>query len=189
LYLPLLQEQPARMTLLALTSGDPAALAGPVRDMVRSLDANMPIFNVRTMGDFFEQRSVMVVHVVNAIVGVIGLLGLGLSLVGLYAVVAYQVARRTREIGIRMAIGADRSQVMKMILRQAAVMGLTGVGIGLLLSFAGGRALTVGLGAPAFDPILFTLVPLALLLTTLLAAAIPARRAAHVDPMQALRQD
>jgi ABC-type antimicrobial peptide transport system permease subunit len=103
--------------------------------------------------------------------------------------VAYQVARRTREIGIRMAIGADRRQVMKMVLTQAAAMGLTGVGMGLVLSFLGGRALSVGLGAPAFDLALFSLVPLALLLTTLIAAAIPARRAAKVDPMQALRQD
>ena len=189
LYLPFAQDPAPRMTLLAWTAGDPASLAGPVRDLVHSLDANMPVFNVRTMGDFFEQRSVMVVEAVNAIAGFVGLLGLGLSLVGLYAVVAYQVARRTREIGIRMAIGADRPQVMRMILRQASVMGLTGIAIGLVLSFAGSRALTTGLGAPAFDPLLFILVPLALLATTLLAASIPARRAAHVDPMQALREE
>ena len=158
-------------------------------EVVRSLDANMPMFGVRTMGDFFEQRSVKLLHMINSIVGVVGVLGLGLALVGLYAIVAYQVARRTREIGIRMAIGADRTQVMKMILRQAAAIGFTGVGIGVVLCFAGGRALTVALSAPAFDPILFTLVAVALLLTTLLAAAIPARRAAQVDPMLALRQD
>ena len=189
LYLPFAQNPEQRMTLLALASGDPASLAAPLRDMVRSLDANMPMFGVRTMGDFFEQRSVKLLHMINSIVGVVGVLGLGLALVGLYAIVAYQVARRTREIGIRMAIGADRTQVMKMILRQAAAIGFTGVGIGVVLCFAGGRALTVALSAPAFDPILFTLVAVALLLTTLLAAAIPARRAAQVDPMLALRQD
>jgi len=115
---------------------------------------------------------------------------LGLALVGLYAVVAYQVARRTREIGIRMALGADRPQVMKLILKQAATMGFTGVAIGLVLSFAGSRLLSASVMAtPSFDPVLFTLVPLCLLLTTLLAAAIPARRATRVDPMLALRQD
>lgn len=189
LYLPLSQSPQSRMTLLALAYNDPAALAAPTRKMVRSLDLNMPVFGVRTIGDFFEQRSVKVLHLINGIVGTVGLLGLGLALVGLYAVVTYQVARRTREIGIRMTVGADRRQVMKMILRQAATLGLTGVGIGLVLSFAGGRALSSGLGAPAFDPLLFVLVPLALLLTTLLAAAIPARRASQVDPMLALRQD
>jgi putative ABC transport system permease protein len=177
------------MTLLALYYGDPSVLASPLRDMVHSLDQNMPIFGIRTMSDFFEQRSVMVMHLVTGTVGLVGVLGLGLALVGLYAVVAYQVARRTREIGIRMAIGADRSNVMKMILKQAGALGLTGVGIGLVLSLAGGRALSTGLGAPAFDPLLLAVVPTALLLTTLLAAAIPARRAAQIDPMQALRQD
>jgi len=88
-----------------------------------------------------------------------------------------------------MAIGADRPQVMRMILKQASVLGVSGVGIGLVLSFAAGRALTVGLGVPSFDPLLFSLAPLGLLLTTLLAAAIPARRAARVDPMVALRED
>ena len=118
------------------------------------------------------------------------MLGLALSLVGLYAVVAYQVARRTREIGIRMALGADRPLVMRLILRQAATMGLTGVAIGLLLSLAEGRALSASVMAvPGFDPMLVTLVPLGLLLTTLLAAAIPARRASRIDPMMALRQD
>jgi len=109
--------------------------------------------------------------------------------VGLYAVVAYQVARRTREIGIRMAIGADRPRVMRMVLKQAAAMGAAGVGLGLAVSFAGGRALSAGLGVPAFDAVLFGLVPAGLLLTTVLAAAVPARRAARVDPMVALRQD
>jgi putative ABC transport system permease protein len=129
-------------------------------------------------------------HLLDGLVASIGMLGLGLALVGLYAVVAYQVARRTREIGIRMALGADRPQVMRMILKQAAAMGLTGVGIGLALSLAASRALSASVMAtPGFDPLLVTLVPLGLLLTTLLAAGIPARRASGVDPMIALRQD
>jgi predicted permease len=189
LYLPLSQNARTRMTLLAESYGDPAALAAPLRKMVGAIDSNVPISGVRTMGDFFEQRAVKTLHFIDGIVGVAGLLGLALALVGLYGVMAYQVARRTREIGIRMAIGAARPQVMKMILKQAAVMAVTGAGIGMLLCYAGGRALTSGMGVPSFDPLLFALVPIGLLLTTLLAAAIPARRASRVDPMLALRQD
>jgi predicted permease len=189
-YLPFSQNPRSQMTLIAEAYGDPTALAAPLREMVRSMDANVPIYGVRTMAEIVDQRAVRLMHVLNGIVASIGLLGLGLALVGLYAVVAYQVARRTREIGIRMALGADQPQVMKMILRQAAVMGLAGVAIGLVLSFAGSRVLSASVMAtPGFDPVLFTLVPLGLLLTTLLAAAIPARRAAGVDPMVALRQD
>ena len=190
LYLPFSQNPRGQMALIAEAYGDPAALAAPLRQVIRSVDASVPVFGVRTMADIVDQRAVRIMHFINGAVGSVGLLGLGLALVGLYAVVAYQVARRTREIGIRMALGADRPQVMRMILKQAATMGFTGVGIGLVLSLAGSRALSASIMAtPGFDPVLVTLVPLGLLLTTLLAAAIPARRAAGVDPMLALRQD
>jgi macrolide transport system ATP-binding/permease protein len=190
LYLPFSQNPRGQMALIAEAYGDPTSLAAPLREMVRSIDANLPVYGVRTMADIVDQRAVRLMHFLNGIVASIGLLGLGLALVGLYAVVAYQVARRTREIGIRMALGADRPQVMRLILRQAATMGLTGVAIGLVLSLAAGRALTASLMAtPALDPVLVTLVPLGLLATTLVAAAIPARRASRVDPMVALRQD
>jgi predicted permease len=189
LYLPFSQHPASAMTLFAHTRDDPAALAAPLRETVHSVEPNMPVFGVRTMSDFYEQRSVKVLDFISDTVAAMGLLGLGLALVGLYAVVAYQVAGRTREIGIRMAVGANRTRVVNMILRQAAAMSVTGVAIGAALSMLVARALRESVLTMAFDPLVFTLLASGLLLTTLLAAAIPARRASKIDPMLALRQE
>ncbi len=189
LYLPFRQHAIPRMTLVAVTQGDPAAMAGPLQDRVRSIDPNLPVFGVRTLKDYFEQRSIKASDLVTDTVASIGFLGLALALVGLYALVAYQVASRTREIGIRMAIGADSARVMNMILRQAAWMSVSGVLIGLIVSAAAIRALAQSFLAMPFDPLLFTSIPAGMLLTALLASAIPARRAAQIDPLTALRAD
>jgi len=190
LYLPFSQHPQPNMTLIAETYGDAARLTGPLQDLVRNIDGNMPIYGVRTMGEVYEQRSVKLLGIMNSIVGSASLLGVALALIGLYAVVAYQVARKTREIGIRMAIGAGRPQVMRMVLKDAAMMGATGIVIGLALSVGADKALSSSaLGVPLLDPVLLAIVPVALMLTTLLAAAIPARRAGRIDPMVALRED
>jgi predicted permease len=188
-YLPLRQHPLTRVSLLVETNGDPAALVAPLRQVILAIDPGMPVFGVRTMADLYNQRSVRVANIIDGIVGASGLVGLCLALVGLYAVVAYQVARRTREIGIRVALGADRQMVMKLVLRQAWWIGVIGVGIGTVLSFGSGQMLAAGLSTAAFDPLLFAVFPTGLLLTILIAAAIPARRAARIDPMQALRED
>jgi predicted permease len=188
LFLPHTQEPLPRMTVLALAAADPAAIADRLRQLVRSIDPNMPVLSVRTMDDHFAQSASSNFYLTTTIFGSASFMGLVLALVGLYALVSYQVARRTREIGIRVALGAARAQVLRMVLREAAVMSLVGVGIGIVLSLAAGRGLTMGRPAP-FSLGLNVVVPLALLLTTLLAAAIPARRASRVDPLTALRQD
>ena len=189
-YLPFTQNPGARMTLIVETAGDPAAVAGPLRQAVRELDVNVPVFGVRTMEDIFEQRSVRVANILLGLVVAVGVIGLCLALVGLYALIAFHVNRRTREIGIRMAVGAARVDVVKMVLTQAAAMGGIGVLIGLAPSFLIGRVLPAAFGEPqAFDPIGFSAIPIALLLTALLAAGIPARRAATIDPQQALRAE
>ena len=152
------------------------------------IDSNLPIFSVRTMDDIFEQTSVKTRDLTNGILISAGLIGLSLAVVGLFAVVAYQVARRTREIGVRVALGAGRSQIAGMVLRSAATMSVTGIGIGLALSFAAARAR----GAQplqSFDRLVTIVVPVSLLLTALLAAALPAWRASRIDPQRALRQD
>ena len=140
------------------------------------------------MDNHFDQSASSNFQLTNTIFGSASFMGLILAFIGLYALVSYQVARRTREIGIRMALGAARAQVTRMVLREAAVMSIGGVGIGIALSLAAGRSLTMGRPFP-FSLTLNVLVPLALMLTTLIAAAIPARRASQVDPLIALRQD
>jgi ABC-type antimicrobial peptide transport system permease subunit len=119
-----------------------------------------------------------------------GLVGLSLALIGLYALVAYSVARRTREIGIRMAMGARRSDVLQMVLRQGFTLAAIGIFVGGAASVAVARLLAAGmagLGAPS--PAAFIVVPTTLMLLTLAASYFPARRASRVDPLRALRHD
>jgi predicted permease len=189
LYLPLSQNPQPRMTLIVETNGDPTAMIGPMREMIRSIDPNLPIFRVRTLDDLFEQRTVKSLRVANGIFASAGFVGLALALVGLYAVVSYQVQRRTREIGLRMALGAQQMHVMKMILRHAGTMGAIGAIIGLVLSIVISRGIAQSLGVSPFNPMVFGLLAVGLVATTLLAATVPARRASQIDPQQALRQD
>ncbi|PYS42788.1 MAG: hypothetical protein DMG14_02845 [Acidobacteria bacterium] len=159
--------------------------------MVHSIDPNMPIFSVRTMDDLFDQRSVKIAHLFSGIVGLLGGMGLVLALIGLYAVVSYQVGRRTREIGIRIALGAARTQVITMVLKQAAATVIAGVCIGGVLGVVGNRAMSPGLGPQVvrLSPALFVTIVMALLVTAMFAAAIPALNASRIDPQQALRQE
>jgi putative ABC transport system permease protein len=129
------------MTFLTVATGDPARMAGPLRQLARSMDSNLPILAVRTMDDVFQQSAVSNFRLTTTIFGSASTIGFGLALVGLYAVVAYQVARRTREIGIRMALGADRPRVLRLALGEAGVMSIVGVALGLALSLAAGRGL------------------------------------------------
>jgi predicted permease len=191
LYLPVHQYPTSRLTLILETAGIPAAMAGPVREIVRSMDANMPVFSVRTMEDIFEHGAVSQVQVFVVIFAAASIMGFVLALVGLYAVVSFQVMRRTREIGIRVALGATRSQVLQLILKQAGTMTGIGIAIGILLSVVTRPALMASMGRPpsSFDPLMITLIPLCLLLSALLAAAAPAFRALRIDPQKALRQE
>jgi predicted permease len=188
-YLPLTQNPRSRMTLVAETFNDPAALAGPLQDMVRSIDPNIAIFRVRTLEDLFERSSVNTIRIVGRIYDFAAVLGLILALVGLYAVVSYQVTRRTREIGIRIALGAEQLQVIRIFLKQATLMSVIGISMGLVLSVIANRFVASNLGAPSVYPLLLVAVALSMFVTTLAASLIPAGRAARTDPQQALRQD
>jgi ABC-type antimicrobial peptide transport system permease subunit len=121
-----------------------------------------------------------------------GVMGLLLALAGLYGLIAYSVSRRFREIGIRMALGADRQKVIRMVLRQGLVLGSIGVGIGLALGLLACRALTTAIWIASFSSLNYALFPAIaapLLAITLLAAFVPARRASLIDPMRALREE
>jgi hypothetical protein len=189
-YLPFAQEPSTRMSLVVETDGDPAAVAAPLREVVRTLDPNQPIYNVRTLSSFYEQRAISVVVMVTEMVAIMGLLGLTLALVGLYGLIAYSVSRRRQEIGIRIAIGASKAEVVKLVLRQGLALVLGGMLAGGAISFAVARMLTaglVGLGTP--NPLTYVVVPVALVVVTMAACYIPARRASLIDPIRALRYE
>jgi putative ABC transport system permease protein len=190
-YLPYRQRKPQEMMMIAQSAGDPAALVSPLREVVRSLDVNQPIFNVRTMEEFYRMRAVSIFNVLIAMVGSMGLMGLGLAIVGLYGLVAYAATRRTREIGIRMAIGASRMTVLRLVLRQGMMLALVGLVLGLAASVGAGQLLAAAFpqGEQQTDVLALVLVIPIVLTVTFLAAYIPARRASRINPMQALRYD
>jgi predicted permease len=192
-YLPVRQHPRSRMSLVAESdAADAATIAPVVREVVRSLDPDMPVFDVRTMHDLYTQRNVKVTDIIVQVVAALGLMGLLLAVVGLYGLVAYSVSRRTREIGIRMAIGADRRKVVWMVLRQGLELGVAGVAAGVLVSFFACRMVTSALSMVTFeriDPLIFAVLPLLLVLVTVLATWAPARRASLIDPMRALRDE
>jgi predicted permease len=192
-YLPFRQHLRSTMALLTESNAADAATLAPVlRDVVRGLDPDMPVFDVRTMHDLYTQRAVKVPNIIAQVVAGLGLMGLILAVVGLYGLVAYSVSRRTREIGIRIAIGADRRKVVWMVLRQGLELGAVGVAVGLVVSFFVCRPITSALTFVTFerfDALIFAALPLVLLMVTALATWAPARRASLVDPMRALRDE
>ncbi len=175
LYLPFSQQYSPLMTLHVESAVDPAGT---------------PVEGVQTMDHFFDEGALFGNRLIMQLVTVIGLFGLLLSVGGLYGVIAYSVSRRTREIGIRIAIGANPSSVARLVLRQGMKLTIIGVGIGLTLSLLASRLLgSLLVGVSARDPFVYVVVPLLLAAISLLACYVPARRAARVDPLVALRQD
>jgi len=188
IYVPYTQQPASAMAVLVETAGDPAGVAAPLRDLVRSLDANVPIYNARTLENFYQLRAISVMLLILELVSAMGLLGLALALVGLYGLMSYSVSRRTQEIGIRMALGANRGSVVTMVLRQGFLLSAIGIGIGFVASLGVHSVLSRGLiGLGSSNPAVLAIVPVALLLVTIAACYIPAHRASQVDPIRALR--
>ena len=189
-YLAARQDPAVRTTLLVGVTGASASVAAPVREAVRSLDRDVPITGVWTMEEFYDGNTAVMSRYMTGVVGGMGLVGLALAMVGLYGLVAYTVSRRTREIGIRMAIGAQPGSVLGLVMRQGAVLVVVGAALGLGLTIAVSGALRAAF--PSTQSInfgVYAMIVPALLAVTLLAAFLPALRAARIDPLAALRQD
>jgi predicted permease len=190
LYLPFSQQYRSRMTLHVETSGDPASMAAPVLAEIRRLDSGQPVQEVQTLQHFFEEGALFGNRLIMQLVTVIGLLGLLLAIAGQYGVVSYSVSRQTREIGIRMAVGAGAGDVGRMVLRQGMLLTLAGLLIGGgLAALASSAVATLLVGVSALDPVVYVLIGLLLCAVSLLACYVPARRASRIDPLQALRQE
>jgi predicted permease len=190
LYLPFSQNYQSVSILYLHTEGDPASVTAAARQVVSALDPDMPVYDLKTMNAHLSGISLLFVRLGAALVGVFGLLGLALAVVGLYGVISHSVSHRTREIGIRIALGAQAGDVLRMVLKQGMILILVGVVAGLAAAFAVTR-LMAGLlyGVSATDPMTFIAIPLLLTVVAMLACWIPARRAAKVKPMVALRRE
>jgi len=176
------------MYVLARTKGDPASLAMPIRREVQAIDPDQPVGN-RTLAQQFE-NSISQPRFYALLLGLFAAVALVLASIGIYGVMSYMVAQRTHEIGIRMALGAQRRDVFRIVVGQGLKLALIGIGVGLGLSFLAARLLSSLLyGVSAIDPITYVSIPLILTGVAAAACFIPARRATRIDPLIALRNE
>ncbi|MGA9060280.1 MAG: FtsX-like permease family protein [Terracidiphilus sp.] len=176
-------------TLVVHTAGNPAAMKAAVRHEVYALDPTMAVFNEETMEEHVRS-AFFLPHLAAALFGTFGLIGLVLAAVGLYGVMSYAVGRRTREIGIRMAMGAQPGEVERLVLRQGLVLILIAIALGWPAAWMLSKlAASFLYGIQPHDVLTFAVVPPFLIAIALAACWIPARRAASIDPMQALRTE
>jgi predicted permease len=190
-YVPQSQDYNATHVLQLRTTVPPESLINAVESQIQQLDPNLPVFDVMSM-----ERSLMgangffIFKMGAALAGTLGALGLLLAVVGVYGVVSYNAARRTHEIGVRIALGARPSNVFRLVLSQAAILVGAGIAIGLLAALAMTKLLATFLvGVTSYDPITFATVSVLLILSAFIACYIPAHRAMRVDPMEALRYE
>jgi ABC-type antimicrobial peptide transport system permease subunit len=192
---PLQQSHKASMVMLVHPTGAPESLVPAVRRTIQSIDRDIPVSDVLTLNDTFKPFLFMY-RLFGIVVGACGGLAVLLASMGIYGTVSYVVAQRTREIGIRLALGADGRDILGLMIRQGMVRVVYGLGAGLLLALALTRVLASSMfgvdilyGVSASDPLTYVLVSAVLLLVTLLACYIPARAATKVDPLVALRYE
>ena len=191
LFAPIEQHYRPLRILQVRTAGDPEAMAPLIQKEIRALDPDLPVYDVRSMERVLQgPNGFFLLHMGALFGGALGALGLVLALVGIYGVVAYTANQRTQEIGVRMALGAQRRDILRLVVGQGLVLVAAGVGVGLAASFGVARLLSNLLfGISATDPMTFVAVPLILGGMAILASYLPALRATRIDPMRALRQD
>jgi ABC-type antimicrobial peptide transport system permease subunit len=186
-YTPLTQTPTSAVTLLVRTVGDPSQVAGAVRREVWSVDGDIALFDVGSMQAALSE-SVARQRFTMLLLGVFAAAATVLALLGVYGVLSYTVAQRMGEMGIRMALGARRGEILGLILRRALALVIVGLGIGLVVALAGSRVLQHLLfGIGSTDPATYAIASLAIVAVALGASYLPARRAADVEPMVALR--
>jgi putative ABC transport system permease protein len=178
-----------KMQVAMRTQADPAGMTPLVRDAMRSVDPDLPLGKLATLTSLVDDAMIQP-RFSMLLLGAFGGLAVALASIGMYGVISYSVAQRTREIGVRMALGARRNDVFRMILGQGVRLAGSGVTIGLLVAVGVTRLLTRFLyGVQPIDPVTFAAVPVLLVAVALLACYLPARRATRVDPMIALRHE
>jgi predicted permease len=186
-FVPYAFQQALNTGITIRTAGDPTSISSPVRDAIRASDANLPVFNVRSV-DQWRQLSYWQYGLYGWIFGTIGVVGLLLASVGVYGVLSYSVSQRTQEIGVRMALGADQRDVLKLVIGYGLLLSGIGVAVGLALAPLGTMAARQLLyHVSPFDPVTFAAVAAVLVGVSFLASWVPARRAMRVQPMIALR--
>ena len=189
LYTPLYRDYSGSTTLVARTRGDPHAVLNALRAEVQKLDPAVSVYSMKTLKEHMGV-SLFPARMAAIALGSFGVLALVLAAVGIYGVMSHVVAGRTREIGLRMALGAQFADVRGLILRQGMLLAAIGSGVGLIIAFGGARLMKSLLyGVSASDPVTFSFVAMVLLGVALLACWIPARRATRIDPMIALRAE
>jgi putative ABC transport system permease protein len=179
------------MNVAIRTKGDPSEVLANVRSVVGQTDSNLAIYDVRTMERLIhDSTGVLLARLLAGALGLFGAIALLLAAIGLYGVISYSVQQRTYEIGVRAALGADTTKVLQMVLRQGMVLVALGLLIGLAGSFAATRVMTgVLFGVAPTDPLSFAGMSLVLRAVSFIATVIPARRAAKIDPIPALRSE
>jgi predicted permease len=192
-YLPVLQDidpdSSGEVTFEVRTAGDPTGIVRAVRDAVAAIDKDVPPYEIRTQTQQIE-ANISKERAFATLTGAFSLLALALACIGIYGIMAYTVSRRTSEIGIRMALGARRGEVLGMILRETTLLGIVGVVLGLGGALAATRVIDKMLyGLKPQDPVTLAVAAVLMLLVTATAGWLPARRASRVEPMTALRYE
>ena len=188
-YFPMRQQYSPVATLVVRTTGNPESLLGAVRTQVQHIDKNLAFTNAQTVQQLLGQ-GLWAARMGAALLGLFGALALILASIGIYGVLAYSVAQRTSEIGLRMALGAQPRQVLGLVLRQGMLLALIGAGVGIVVALPVARmAGTLLYGVSATDPLTYAGITLLLMGVALLACYLPARRATRIDPLVALRVD
>jgi putative ABC transport system permease protein len=189
IYGPFRQAPPYYTTIMLRSLRDPLQLISPVREQIAGVDPDLPLYNVKPM-DKVITESIIGIAYVAAMMAVLGVIALVLASVGVFGVMSYSVSERAHEIGIRMSMGAQTTDILRMVLRSGMTLTVLGLGIGLPIAFALARALAALLfGVQAADPFSFIGLPLLLAGVAALACYLPARRAARLDPLRALRYE